>query len=116
MNASTRLTRAQLRELESELTRDRARLEHTLAAEAPSALDGSALAGVGMSASASPDAAIAVMAETRAHARYAAVVAALEQIRAGTYGTCAGCGQPIPYGRLLVMPEAAHCVRCGGGA
>jgi DnaK suppressor protein len=40
----------------------------------------------------------------------AEVVAALARIEAGTYGTCADCGQPIPDARLEVRPEAVRCV------
>jgi DnaK suppressor protein len=28
------------------------------------------------------------------------------------FGLCSRCGQPIPEGRLLIMPESAYCVRC----
>ncbi len=38
------------------------------------------------------------------------IVAALERLDAGTYGTCVDCGQPIPDARLEVRPEAARCV------
>ena len=37
---------------------------------------------------------------------------ALERIAAGTYGTCAGCGEAIAAGRLEVMPYAIMCIRC----
>ncbi len=37
---------------------------------------------------------------------------ALERIQAGTYGACAGCGEPISHERLLTLPYAAHCVAC----
>jgi RNA polymerase-binding transcription factor DksA len=37
---------------------------------------------------------------------------ALERIAAGTYGTCAGCGEPIPAARLRVVPEADRCTHC----
>jgi RNA polymerase-binding transcription factor DksA len=46
--------------------------------------------------------------DPRAHA-YAA---ALRRIEDGTYGSCASCGNPIPYPRLSVMPETSHCVGC----
>ena len=43
----------------------------------------------------------------------------LEDIRAsisvigrGSYGTCTGCGKPIPKARLEVMPDATKCVPC----
>lgn len=37
---------------------------------------------------------------------------ALARLDAGAYGLCAGCGQPIPAGRLEVRPFATHCVAC----
>ena len=40
----------------------------------------------------------------------AEVVAALQRIEDGTYGTCVDCGQPIPDARLEVRPEAARCI------
>lgn len=41
-----------------------------------------------------------------------AVTAALQRITDESYGTCDTCGGPIPYGRLLVIPETTHCVGC----
>ena len=38
--------------------------------------------------------------------------AAIQRLDAGSYGTCASCGQPIPDGRLEVMPYAMACVEC----
>lgn len=40
----------------------------------------------------------------------AQVVAALQRLDDGTYGTCIDCGKPIPPARLEVRPEAARCV------
>ena len=40
------------------------------------------------------------------------ITGALERIAAGTYGTCVSCGEPIPAGRLDVMPEAPTCAEC----
>jgi RNA polymerase-binding transcription factor DksA len=61
----------------------------------------------------SHDAAIGVMLEGRTQARYDAVVAALVRVETSAYGICVACAKPIPFGRLLVMPEATQCVRCG---
>lgn len=38
--------------------------------------------------------------------------AALKRMRTGTYGLCAGCGERIPFQRLLALPEARRCIRC----
>ncbi len=40
------------------------------------------------------------------------VLAALDRIDQGTYGTCVDCGGPVPEGRLEAKPEAARCVAC----
>lgn len=37
---------------------------------------------------------------------------ALEQIGAGTYGTCEVCGQPIDPRRMRAAPESTVCVGC----
>jgi RNA polymerase-binding transcription factor len=42
------------------------------------------------------------------------VLAALQRIDLGTYGTCVDCGAPVPEGRLEAKPEAARCVACQG--
>jgi DnaK suppressor protein len=40
------------------------------------------------------------------------VMAALDRIESGSYGTCIDCGDHVPDGRLEARPEAARCVRC----
>jgi RNA polymerase-binding transcription factor len=37
---------------------------------------------------------------------------ALAKLDDGTYGTCEGCGEPIPEKRLAAMPDSVHCVEC----
>jgi RNA polymerase-binding protein DksA len=37
---------------------------------------------------------------------------AIDRIDAGTYGTCARCGQEIPEERLAAVPYAVLCVEC----
>jgi RNA polymerase-binding transcription factor DksA len=37
---------------------------------------------------------------------------ALQRMDAGTYGTCARCGKPIPEKRLQALPEAIHDIEC----
>ncbi len=41
-----------------------------------------------------------------------AIRAAIERLRAGTYGVCIGCGTAIPRDRLEYMPETPYCVKC----
>lgn len=37
---------------------------------------------------------------------------ALEKIDQSHFGTCTGCGEQIPLGRIMLMPESTRCVRC----
>ena len=116
MRTSSTLTKTQLRELEAELRREHARLERALqATNGADAGAGEFSSGTnGTYRPGSEDGAISVMLESRTQVRYDAVVAALDRFENDSYGICAGCAKPIPFGRLLVMPEATYCVRCGG--
>ena len=111
------LTRAQLRELEAELRRERARLERSLVSDAShdALAGGAATGGVSEEQALGAGQALAVAFESRAQARHAAIVDALDRLERGDYGRCARCGERIPYGRLLVMPEAVRCIACGPG-
>lgn len=37
---------------------------------------------------------------------------ALEKIDEPNFGNCRKCRNPIPYGRLIVMPGSSTCVKC----
>ncbi len=37
---------------------------------------------------------------------------ALDRMRAGDYGVCLACGEPIPERRLRAIPWARYCVPC----
>lgn len=39
---------------------------------------------------------------------------ALTRIEEPTFGVCMRCQQPIPVGRLMLMPATTRCVRCAG--
>ena len=111
------LTRAQRAELEAELRRERARLERSLVGGSSSdPLAGGAAADTG-DGTRLVDAGTGLVStcESQAPARHAAIVAALDRLARGDYGRCATCGERIPYGRLLVMPEAERCIACGPG-
>lgn len=114
---TTALTRAQRRELEAELRRERARLERSLVSDASddALAGGAATDGIGEEQARGAGQGLAVAFESRAHVRHAAIVDALDRLERGDYGRCASCGERIPYGRLLVMPEAVHCIACGPG-
>ena len=43
---------------------------------------------------------------------YKMIVKALEMIKAGTYGDCANCQQPISEKRLQLYPNATRCLAC----
>lgn len=111
MSTASRLTKAQLRELERELVTERARLERTMMAR--SGAEDSAPFGVAPRPSANSGGALGVAVDDRALARQEALTDALRRIEAGTYGVCSSCRNPIPYGRLIAIPEATHCVACG---
>jgi DnaK suppressor protein len=40
---------------------------------------------------------------------------ALENIDDPGFGICTSCEEPIPFGRLMVMPESRMCVKCIDG-
>lgn len=40
------------------------------------------------------------------------LVAAIDRLNQGEYGTCVECGEQIAPARLRVMPEVQTCVRC----
>ncbi len=37
---------------------------------------------------------------------------ALTQVNEPDFGSCYECGEPIPLGRILLMPESTLCVGC----
>ena len=48
----------------------------------------------------------------REAARLGQIVAALQRLDAGLYGSCTSCGAAIPFERLYVFPEAPECASC----
>jgi DnaK suppressor protein len=106
------LTRTQLREVEADLRTERARLARSLGVGTEDG-DASAHAGRGGGARGTTSDSLAAAFKGRAHVRYEAILDALRRIEEGAYGRCADCGNPIPFGRLLVMPESTYCVACG---
>lgn len=49
---------------------------------------------------------------TSATSALAETEAALNRMRAGSYGICERCTQPIPYERLEILPVSRYCMRC----
>jgi RNA polymerase-binding transcription factor DksA len=112
MSTATLPSRTQLRELERELRSERARLERAMGAGGWQHADATPRFGDARRTPANADGGLAVAVESRTLARHEALTEALRRLEAGTYGRCARCGKPIPYGRLVVMPEATHCLAC----
>ncbi len=50
--------------------------------------------------------------KSEAVAEIAALENALQRLDNDTYGTCTGCGNPIPVARLKVRPHARKCIPC----
>lgn len=44
------------------------------------------------------------------------IAAARGRVRAGTYGSCESCAEPIPVARLQARPTARTCLACAAGA
>ena len=113
VRTAAHLTRAQRVVLEAELRRELARLERIMAVRRASGTtpvdDNHAL----LSPDAAEHADAAPLLARRSATHHAAVVGALNRLAQGTYGICAVCREPIPYGRLLAMPETSYCVSCG---
>ena len=109
-HAASHLSAAQRRQLEGELQAERTRLERRLqrAREAVVLADAAAVGGDAAQDDPAQDAA----AQDDAAERLEAIATALGRLHDGSYGACAGCRAPIPFGRLLVMPEAQHCLGC----
>jgi DnaK suppressor protein len=103
----SRLSSTQLRELESELRHELAALERRLVNERA---DESAPT----SQFAIHDATVPNRRPSDTLACRDAVTDALARLGANTYGTCVRCAAPIPFGRLLAMPEVTHCLSCNG--
>jgi DnaK suppressor protein len=117
MNTTRALSRAQLRELRLELEGERARLEHAMARDAASRDGATHTSSVpDADAASESDGGLGVALSRRTETRHAAILDALRRLDEGSYGVCESCGQSIPYGRLLVMPETKHCVSCGARA
>lgn len=111
------LTDAQLQELKDELDREITRLERGMEgrreASKPVQLDQTSVGRLSRVDAFQNQQMSAGLFE-REMARYGQLLSALERIEKGTYGRCERCERPIPFGRLLVFPEARTCAGCGG--
>jgi DnaK suppressor protein len=57
---------------------------------------------------------IAALVQRRSERARAEILGALARMEDGTYGSCVGCGEPIPEDRLAAVPHARHCAACAG--
>lgn len=55
---------------------------------------------------------VALHGRQKLESQLASIRAALERIKAGTYGTCVECGSAIPPERLEFAPDTAYCMPC----
>lgn len=119
MNSPPVLTPEQIEELRTELVRELARLERSMATSAEAArpvqLDQTSVGRLSRM-DALQNQQLTANLHGREQTRHAQIVDAIARIEAGTYGTCLTCGQPIAFGRLLVFPEARSCAACGARA
>lgn len=50
----------------------------------------------------------------QAEAKFSKLKLAVGRIEDADFGLCARCGQEIPIGRLMLLPESRMCVQCAG--
>ena len=116
MTGMNGLTPAQLEELTQELERELARLHRSMPttgeAARPVELDQTAIGRLSRM-DALQHQHLTRDLHAREQIREGEILDALRRVAEGSYGRCASCGNTIPYGRLLVMPEARTCAGCG---
>jgi RNA polymerase-binding transcription factor DksA len=113
MRSTGAISNAQLRELEADIRSELARIERSLAREVEA---NAVVSDEGTTLRIAPgfggDGGLTATLADRAHARQMELTQALRRIEEGRYGVCGHCGEKIPYGRLLVVPEATNCLEC----
>jgi DnaK suppressor protein len=116
VSAHDALTAPQFEELKAVLENELRRLTRSLAlsdeASRPVQLDQTAVGRLSRMDSLQSQG-MARSLRDREEATLARVRAALARLEAGLYGRCTACGTAIGFERLLVMPEADTCARCG---
>jgi len=115
MSDSPHLSSAQLDELRVELERQLARLEKSMKvtdeAIRPVELDQTAVGRLSRMDSLQNQS-LSKGLRDRELVRHSQIREALRRLASGTYGSCEGCGAPIPFERLFVFPEAPECAAC----
>lgn len=110
MKTKSHLQAAQRRELEAELRAEYARMLRSVArngSEDVAVLPPSNVPGGDISVG------LGLALESRAETAADRISRAIQRLKDGTYGFCARCQAPIPYGRLIVLPATEYCVLCG---
>lgn len=109
------LSSSQLTELRAELERELVRLRRSMASTAvaarPVELDQTAVGRVSR-ADALQNQQLSADLHSREQARLSLLTDAIERMDRGEYGACQRCGAAIPFGRLVVLPEARTCAAC----
>lgn len=111
----THLTPDQLTELQAELDRQLAKLIKSMAvtkaALEPVMLDQTTVGRLSRIASLQNQGLAKNLAE-REQVKLALIQKSLERMEQGSYGVCTECGDPVPFERLFVFPEAPTCAGC----
>ena len=110
MTAVPALTADQIRELERELRRVRARVERMMADHSGTDAADVPSAATGVRAEGGHERTLDALLLTR----HRQLTEALRRVEAGEYGTCQGCRKTISYHRLIAVPEATRCIGCAG--
>ena len=115
MRGPNKLTRSERREIETALISEIERMDRAAGLFAFQS-DGSEPSAWSETAVSDGEATASPAALLQRDGRYYALTEALRRLDAGTYGACNYCGNSIPTGRLLVIPETDHCLGCGSAA
>lgn len=109
------LTADQQTELREELERELVRLRRSMAVseatKGPVALDQTAVGRLSRM-DAMQSQAMQQELHERELGRLGSLQSAVRRMDEDSFGLCESCGAPIPYGRLLVIPEARVCAGC----
>lgn len=112
MRSTEAISSAQLRELETDMRAELARIERTLSRDGNDEAIITDGASVHVASGPASDGGLSATLNGRSHARLVELTEALRRIEDGRYGVCGHCGEQIAYGRLLAVPEATTCLTC----
>ena len=114
MKTKSHLRAAQRRELEAELRAEYARVLRSVARNESAEGEAGAVVPPPSSVPAGDiSVGLGLALERRAQTAIDTITRALQRLEDDTYGFCLRCEDPIPYGRLIVLPATEYCVMCG---